>query len=144
MIAPAVSNRSPKHSCGGRLRVCNRYAEERAVAKARLAAVLGDPQLRLPDIAAEVVRAGGGAPSEEATAQMALARILSPSDPAFKVGHSVICSMHCVAADVVSRIRCLSSRCVFIPSTSVKQAESLQSRVSERPVFHKLPKHNKQ
>jgi len=57
------------------------------VAKARLTAVLCDPRLRLPDIAAEVVRAGGGAHTEEATTQVALGRMLDRSNPAFKVGH---------------------------------------------------------
>lgn len=48
-------------------------------------AVLADPRLRLPDIAAEVVRSAGGGAAEEAAVQSGLARMLNRQDPAFKV-----------------------------------------------------------
>ena len=47
--------------------------------------MLADPRLRLPDVAAEVVQLAGGDAADEASVQAALGRMLSRSDPAFKV-----------------------------------------------------------
>ena len=61
------------------------HADEVGAAKQRLTAVLADPRLRLPDVAAEVAQLAGGDAADDVSVQAALGRMLSRSDPAFKV-----------------------------------------------------------
>ena len=73
------------------------HAEEVAAAKQRLIAVLADPRLRLPDVAAEVAQLTGGDAADEASVQAALGRMLSRSDPAFKVRILLVAVVICIA-----------------------------------------------
>ena len=70
-------------------------ADELAAAKQRLTAVLADPRLRLPDVVAEVLQLAGGDAAAGSTVLAALGKILTRSDPAFKV-HIIL---HLIGSD---------------------------------------------